>query len=282
MAKKNPLRKIFTRGLVRENPLLILLLGTCPALAVTTSLLNGLGMGLSATFVLVCSNLVISLLRNVIPDRVRIPAYITVIASFVTLLQFMLEAYIPALNDTLGIFIPLITVNCIILGRAEAFAGKNKPLPSVIDGLGMGIGFTAALILIGGIREILGNGTLFNQAIPFVGGDYKLQPILIFILPPGGFFAYGFLIALAEKLNRKMYAARPDRALEDQEIALCTVADPEKVDCMTCQACGVSELKAAFDPPKNRRKVPETIEEKADAVKKPDVPTPPAAEKEEK
>lgn len=245
MAKQERgIMKSLLAGILRENPLLVLLLGTCPALAVTTSLSNGLGMGLAATFVLICSNFVISVLRKLIPDRVRIPAYITIIASFVTILQFLLEAYIPALNQTLGIFIPLITVNCIILGRAEAFAGKNRPLVSVLDGLGMGLGFCLALSLIGGLREILGNGTIFNYPIPFVGGDHSLQPILMFILPPGGFIIFGLLIAVAQKMSRKLYADRPDKAMVDEEIPHCIMASQGIGACPGCRDYEPAILKA--------------------------------------
>ena len=188
--------KEFTKGIVKENPVLCLVLGTCPTLAVTTSASNAIGMGVAATAVLVCSNAVISALRKFIPDKVRIPAYITIIAGFVTIVQMLVKAFAPAINDSLGIFLPLIVVNCIILGRAEMFAGKNPVLPSIFDGLGMGIGFTAALLCMGIIRELLGSGTIFGaQVLPF--------NILIFILPPGGFFVFGMLIMLANKLNTK-------------------------------------------------------------------------------
>ncbi len=189
--------KTFTKGLIAENPVLRLCLGTCPTLAVTTSVFNGLGMGLAATMVLVCSNLVISLLRRVIPDKVRIPAYITIIAGFVTIVQMLVQAYLPAVNDALGLFLPLIVVNCIILGRAEAFASKNTVLLSAVDGLGMGIGFTLALTLMGGIRELLGAGTL-------LGVELIRQPMLIFIMAPGGFFVFGMLIAAANALAKRL------------------------------------------------------------------------------
>lgn len=208
----------FSKGILQQNPLLVLLLGTCPALAVTTSLINGLGMGLAATFVLICSNVVISAIRHIIPDKVRIPSYITIIASFVTILQFLLQAYVPSLNDSLGIFIPLITVNCIILGRAEAFASKHSVGLSAIDGLGMGLGFTLALVAIGGIREILGSGSIAGWQIPFIGGDNVLQPILLFVMPPGGFMVFGFVIALALHLSRKFYAQHPDAAVEAESL----------------------------------------------------------------
>jgi electron transport complex protein RnfE len=195
---KGGLFKEFSKGIILENPVLRLTLGTCPTLAVTTSATNGLGMGIAATAVLVCSNIAISLLRKVIPDKVRIPAFITIIAGFVTLTQMIVKAYAPAINDSLGIFLPLIVVNCIILARAEMFASKNKVIPSILDGLGMGIGFTAALILMGSIREILGNGTIFN--IKVMPSFY--QPVIVMILPAGGFFVFGMLVALANKLDK--------------------------------------------------------------------------------
>lgn len=195
MAKRNYLSE-FTKGIIKENPVLCLILGTCPTLAVTTSATNAIGMGVAATAVLVCSNAVISALRKFIPDKVRIPAYITIIAGFVTIVQMLVKAYSPAINAALGIYLPLIVVNCIILGRAEMYASKNPVLPSILDGLGMGVGFTAALLLMGMIRELLGSGSLFGvQLLPV--------QILIFILPPGGFFVFGMLIMLANKLNTR-------------------------------------------------------------------------------
>ncbi len=196
MAEKKSYMKEFTKGIIKENPVLCLVLGTCPTLAVTTSAFNAIGMGVAATAVLVCSNAVISMLRKVIPDKVRIPAYITIIAGFVTIVQMIVKAYSPAINDSLGIFLPLIVVNCIILGRAEMYASKNPVFPSILDGLGMGVGFTAALLCMGIIRELLGSGTVF-------GFEVLPVQILIFILPPGGFFVFGILIALANKLNTK-------------------------------------------------------------------------------
>lgn len=184
----------FTKGIVKENPVFRLVLGTCPTLAVTTAASNGLGMGAAATFVLVCSNIVISLLRRLIPGKVRLPAYIVVIAGFTTIVQLLVQAYLPAINESLGIYLPLIVVNCIILGRAEAFAGKNSVGLSALDGLGMGVGFTASLLLMGSIRELLGNGTLFG-----VGG--VMPAITIFVLPAGGFFVFGMLIWLTNKLS---------------------------------------------------------------------------------
>ncbi len=191
--------KILTNGLIKENPVLRLVLGTCPTLAVTTSAKNGLGMGIAATAVLICSNLVISLLRKVIPDRVRIPAFITIIAGFVSVVQLLVKAYAPSIDKSLGIFLPLIVVNCIILARAEMFASKNSVLPSVLDGLGMGIGFTATLTLMGIIREFLGAGTFF--ALPVT--SKVISPMIIFLLPPGGFFVFGILVAVSNALAKK-------------------------------------------------------------------------------
>lgn len=186
----------FTKGFFKENPILILVLGTCPTLATTSSSLNGLGMGIATTFVLVGSNVVISLLSKFIPDKVRIPAFITVIASFVTIVDLIMQAYVPDLYKTLGIFIPLIVVNCIVLGRAEAFASKNITFSSFIDGLGMGLGFTMALGVLGALREIAGSGSIFGHK--FINGD----GILVFILAPGAFIALGYLIALVKKINK--------------------------------------------------------------------------------
>lgn len=186
----------FTKGFIRNNPVLVLLLGMCPTLGVTTSAINGLGMGLATTFVLVMANMVISLMKNIIPDKVRIPSFIVVIASFVTIVDLVMAGYAPALHEQLGLFIPLIVVNCIVLGRAEAFASKNDVFSSMIDGLGMGLGFAFALTLLGGIREILGSGALFG--IKFIQGD----AILVFVLAPGAFIALGYLIALINKLRK--------------------------------------------------------------------------------
>ncbi len=190
----------FTKGLIKENPTLVTLLGMCPTLAITTMAVNGIGMGLATTFVLVCSNIVISLLKNVIPKAVRLPAFIVIIAGFVTLIDFILQRYIPSLYSALGVFLTLITVNCIILGRAEAFASKNKVIPSALDGLGMGLGFTLSLFTMGSIREILGSGSWFGIEIPGISSN----PMLIFIMPAGGFFVLGCIIAMVNKLaNRK-------------------------------------------------------------------------------
>lgn len=187
---------IFTNGIVKENPVLRLVLGTCPTLAISTSATNAVGMGIAATMVLLGSNVVISLLRNVIPDRVRIPAFITIIAGFVTVIQTLVKALTPALDEALGIYLPLIVVNCIILGRAEAYAAKNPVLHSVLDALGMGVGFTAALLLMGSIREIIGSGTIFGIVLT----ANIIPPMTIMLLTPGGFFVYGILVALANKL----------------------------------------------------------------------------------
>ena len=184
-------------GIVKENPTFVLLLGMCPTLGTTSSAINGMGMGLATMFVLICSNVVISLIKNLVPDMVRIPIFVVVIASFVTLLQMVMQAYVPGLYATLGLFIPLIVVNCILLGRAEAFAAKNNPLASFFDGLGMGLGFTIALTLLGGVREFLGNGKLFNIAI--MPEDYGM---LIFVLAPGAFIVLGYLIAIVNRLKK--------------------------------------------------------------------------------
>lgn len=186
----------FTKGFIKNNPVLVLLLGMCPTLGVTTSAINGLGMGLATTFVLVMANVVISLMKNIIPDKVRVPSFIVVIASFVTIVDLVMAGYAPALHEQLGLFIPLIVVNCIVLGRAEAFASKNDVFSSMIDGLGMGLGFAFALTLLGGIREILGSGALFGMK--FIQGD----AILVFVLAPGAFIALGYLIALINKLRK--------------------------------------------------------------------------------
>ena len=184
-------------GIITENPIFVLMLGMCPTLAVTTSAINGIGMGLSTTVVLVMSNMLISMLRKVIPDSVRMPAFIVVVASFVTIVQFLMEGFTPSLYESLGIYIPLIVVNCIILGRAESYASKNPVLPSIFDGLGMGLGFTIALILIGGARELLGAGTVFGiQVMPA-----SYEPAAIFILAPGAFFVLACLTALQNKLK---------------------------------------------------------------------------------
>jgi len=188
----------FTKGFFKENAVFVMLLGMCPALAVTNSAANGLGMGLATTFVLVMSNLVISLIKNVVPGKVRIPTFIVVIASFVTIVDLIMAGYAPAIHEQLGIFIPLIVVNCVVLGRAEAFASKNTVVSSIVDGLGMGLGFAMALTLLGAVREILGNLSVFG--FKFMEGD----GILVFILSPGAFIALGFLIALVNRITKKV------------------------------------------------------------------------------
>ena len=212
--KKTPLLKEFSKGIIAENPVLRLVLGTCPTLAISTSVENAIGMGIAATVVLACSNMAISALRKVIPSKVRIPCYVVIIAAFVTIVQLIVKAFAPALDAALGIYLPLIVVNCIILGRAEAFASKNPVLPSLFDGLGMGVGFTFALTLMATIREffgsgnltlkVLGHGTTLAQIFHLGEGNVLsaigLEPILIFILAPGGFFIFGLLMAIANRL----------------------------------------------------------------------------------
>lgn len=190
--------KILFNGILKENPIFVLLIGMCPTLGTTTSAINGLGMGLSTMFVLICSNIVIALLKNLIPNKVRIPAFIVIIASFVTILQLFMQAFIPSLYSSLGLFIPLIVVNCLILARAESFANKNTAINAMFDGIGMGLGFTFALTLLGATREILGSGSIFD--IKFIGDN---DGILIFVLAPGAFIALGYLIAIINKLNKK-------------------------------------------------------------------------------
>ncbi len=204
MEKKAFYLKTFAAGFIKENPVLRLVLGTCPTLAVTTAVFNGLGMGLAATFVLICSNAVISALRKFIPSQVRLPCFIVVIASFVTLVHMLIRAYVPELNASLGVFLPLITVNCIILGRAEMFASKNGVVASAIDGLGMGLGFTATLIVMSAIRELLGAGMLMGYQIL----SPTIAPLSIMALPPGGFFVFGVMMALAIFIDKKMDASR--------------------------------------------------------------------------
>ncbi|MFV0506562.1 MAG: electron transport complex subunit RsxE [Bacteroidales bacterium] len=190
--------KNFSKGFIKENPVFVLLLGMCPTLGVTSSAVNGLGMGLATTFVLVMSNIVVSLVSSLIPDKVRIPAYIVIIATFVTVVQMFMEAYVPALFDSLGLFIPLIVVNCIVLGRAEAFASKNNILSSAVDGLGMGLGFSLALVILGACREFLGAGTVWSHALLPESSN-----MLLFILPPGAFITLGYLILLVNKLRKQ-------------------------------------------------------------------------------
>lgn len=216
--------KEFTKGILKENPNLVMLLGMCPTLAVTTMAVNGLGMGLATTFVLVCSNLVISLLKKIIPSQVRLPSFIVIISGFVTLVGMLLQKFVPSLYDALGLFLSLITVNCIILGRAEMFACKNKVIPSVLDGLGMGVGFTLSLLTVGSFREILGSGTWFGLTVM---PDF-IQPMTIFILPAGGFFSLGVIIAIVGKISKKK---------------------PKDITCTSCpnrDACRFAEAEAAL------------------------------------
>lgn len=215
-------------GIVKENPTFVMLIGMCPTLAVTTSAINGIGMGLSTTLVLVFSNLLISLLRKIIPDSARVPAFIVVVASLVTIVQFLLQGYVPSLYASLGIYIPLIVVNCIILGRAEAYASKNKPIASLFDGIGMGLGFTLSITCIGAVRELIGAGSIFgHQILPLAdaaAGKAGYEPITIFILAPGAFFVLAALSALQNKF--KLGAAK--RGI-----------DPSNPDCGgSCAACG--------------------------------------------
>lgn len=210
--------KEFTKGLIKENPTLVTLLGMCPTLAITTMASNAIGMGAAATFVLICSNVVISLIRKIIPDQVRLPSFIVIIAGFVTLVGFVMQAYMPALYDALGIYLPLITVNCIILGRAEMFASKHNVLASALDGAGMAVGFTMALLAVGSVREIIGGGTWFGiQLIP----EGTIQPMTLFILPAGGFFVLGCVIALVNKISNR----------EPKKVTGCAA-------CGGCEACG--------------------------------------------
>lgn len=198
MRENSPLERLYN-GIIKENPTFVLVLGMCPTLAVTTAAMNGIGMGLTTTVVLAMSNLFISLLRNVIPDKVRMPAYIVVVASFVTVVQLLLQGFIPALYDALGIYIPLIVVNCIILGRAESYASKNGPVASIFDGIGMGLGFTLSITILAAFRELIGAGTLFGFQVMPKG----YEPATIFILAPGAFFVLAFLAALRAKLQDK-------------------------------------------------------------------------------
>ena len=219
-------------GLIKENPTFVLMLGMCPTLAVTTSAINGLGMGLSTTVVLVLSNMLISMLRKVIPDSVRMPAFIVVVASFVTIVQFLLEGFVPSLYDSLGLYIPLIVVNCIILGRAESYASKNPVLPSIFDGIGMGLGFTFGLTCIAIVREFIGTGAIFGvQTLPLAdaaAGKGGYVPVTIFILPAGAFLVLAFLVAGMNKLKKR--AAQKGKK----------IAEPQGcgTDCASCGGCG--------------------------------------------
>ena len=273
-------------GIVKENPTFVQMLGMCPTLAVTSSAINGAGMGLTTTCILVLSNFMISALRKVIPDKVRIPSFIVIIASFVTIIQFLLQAYLPSLNDSLGLYIPLIVVNCIILGRAEAYASKNKVLPSVFDGLGMGLGFTVGLTLIGMFRELLGKGCIFgfqilgdgNQfqsssgIVKAIGNVFSLYtPITILVLAPGAFFVLAFLIAFINKRNAKKAAEALAHGEEIPE-----VCRPDScAGCINAVCCGKltadTAAQAASKPVSVTEKaaVPKTVStaEKAEATK---------------
>lgn len=264
MAKQQKsLGDIFSRGILKENPVLMLLLGTCPILAVSTTAMNGIGMGIAATVVLIMTNLIISLIRNLVSDKVRIPVYITIIAGMVTVIQLLIAAYFPDLNKSLGIFIPLITVNCIILGRAEAFANKNTPLSSVVDAMGMGLGFTLALTIMASIREIFGNGTWFEKPIPVLN-EY---PLGIIKMPPGGFFVYGLMIAGTLGIIRYMENAAKNKAKQltshgpiQAEAAQFDESDCADGGCGSCgakAACGMSEFRAQMRP--NKMIVPDMI-----------------------
>ena len=228
--KKNTPSERLINGIIKENPTFVLMLGMCPTLAITTSAINGIGMGLTTTVILAASNLMISLLRNFIPDSVRMPAYIVVVASFVTIVQMLLQGFIPFLYASLGIYIPLIVVNCIIQGRAEAYASKNKPIPSLFDGIGMGLGFTLSITCIGAVRELIGAGSIFGrQILPLAdaaAGKMGYEPVTIFILAPGAFFVLAFLSAIQNKF--KLGAAK--RGI-----------DPSNPDCKGgCASCGNS------------------------------------------
>lgn len=232
------LGQVFSRGLLNENPVLMLLLGTCPTLAVSTTAMNGIGMGIAATVVLIMTNFLISIVRNLVSDKVRIPVYITIIAGMVTIIELFISAYLPALDKSLGIFIPLITVNCIILGRAEAFANKNKPMVAAVDGLGMGLGFTLAITVMASIREILGNGTWFERPIPVLSEN----PIGIMKTPPGGFFVYGIMIAATLGIIRYIENTQKNRARQLTKTAPvnaeASVFEEESCADGGCGACG--------------------------------------------
>lgn len=232
--KANTPAERLVNGIIKENPTFVLMLGMCPTLAVTTSATNGIGMGLTTTVVLAASNLMISLLRKFIPDGVRMPAFIVVVASFVTMVQMLLEGFIPSIYDALGIYIPLIVVNCIILGRAEAYASKNAPIPSLFDGIGMGLGFTLSITCIGAVRELIGAGQLFGkQILPLAdaaAGTMGYEPVTIFILAPGAFFVLAFLSAIQNKF--KLGAAK--RGIDPSNPDACGGA---------CASCGNSMCK---------------------------------------
>lgn len=280
--KKYSFTKELTKGFLKENPVLRLVLGTCPTLATSTSVVNGVGMGIAATIVLICSNVVISALRKVIPEKARIPAYIVIIASFVTMVQMLVKAFVPALDKSLGVFLPLIVVNCIILGRAEAYASKNPVLVSAVDGLGMGIGFTAALFCMGTIREILGAGTFLSgidtmlgayiDLGSFTGFDFTdtlssvgLAPMTLFILPAGGFFVFGILMATANRLAERkgLQSATLNGCKGCPHASFCAQfsSDGEKKECKSEEKSekAEAEAKAAADT-KEKAEAPEKRE----------------------
>lgn len=254
--KQKGLGEIFSRGVLKENPVLMLLLGTCPILAVSTTAMNGIGMGIATTLVLIMTNLIISVIRNLVSDKVRIPVYITIIAGMVTIIQLLIAANFPDLNKSLGIFIPLITVNCIILGRAEAFANKNGPVRSVVDALGMGLGFTLAIVILSSIREIFGNGTWFDKPIPVLNEN----PLGIISMPPGGFFVYGLMIAGTLGIIRYMDDAAKSKAKKlttkgalQAEAAQFDESDCPDNGCEGCgskASCGMAEFRAQMRPKK--------------------------------
>ena len=219
MEKKSKLQ-IFTNGFIKENPILVLVLGTCPTLAVSTQASNGIGMGLAVVFVLTCSNILISALKKIIPDNVRIPCYIVVIATFVTIVQLVIKGFLPSLDKALGLYIPLIVVNCIILGRAEAFANKNSVIDSALDGLGMGLGYTCALTIMACIRELLGNGTIFGITVT----ANAITPFGLMLLAPGGFFTFGCLIAFVNYISKgKAADKRKNKCLGCPGAAACNM-----------------------------------------------------------
>ena len=235
--KKKPLYKEFTKGLIKENPVLRLVLGTCPTLAVTTSVESAIGMGLSASFVLICSNIVISALRKLIPDKVRIPCYIVVIASFTTIVQMLVKAFLPDIDKQLGVYLPLIVVNCIIFGRAEAYAGKNRVIASAVDGVGMGVGFTIALFLMGAVREFFGSGAFYGHKI----FPENMPAMTVFILAPGGFFVFGLLMACANKIAE--HKGVPKAELKGCEA--CPMAQSCKIALVDKGSCEQNTVKEA-------------------------------------
>ena len=264
-----------TNGLLKENPVLVLMLGMCPALAVSTRALNGIGMGLSTLAVLVLSNLVISLLRKVIPDQVRLPAYIVIVASLVTVTELLIKAYLPSLYESLGIYIPLIVVNCIILGRAEAYANKHTPLLSVMDGIGMGLGFTAALTLAGALRELLGNGTLFGARVMPAG----YEPMLIFIQPPGAFMIFALIIAVMNAIGIKTRQRQLVESGCDGNCALCATGCDQPKAAAVQPAGKITEAPKAVSPAGAQKAEAKPIETKP-AETKPNEAKPADAKKE--